>query len=75
MTNQYILTLLAAILWCTIWELIALWRAGRNNQKGWFIFMAFFNMMGLVPIGYLLWGQRDKNEIPKVKVPAKNKRK
>ena len=59
---KYIFILLAAVLWAGIWKIIALWHAGRNKQKGWFMCMAIFNTLGLLPIGYLLWGQKDKNE-------------
>ncbi len=58
----YIFILLAAIVWSLIWKGIALWHAGRNKQKAWFILLLIFNTLGLLPIGYLLWGQKDKNK-------------
>lgn len=61
-STKYIIIILAAVLWAGTWKMIALWHAGRNKQKVWFIFMAIFNTLGLLPIGYLLWGQKDKNK-------------
>ena len=60
--TSYIITFIVAILWSTIWKLIALWHAGRNRQKSWFIFIALFNTLGLLPILYLCFFQKDKNE-------------
>lgn len=34
---------------------LALWRAARNNQSGWFIIMLIFNTAGILPILYLLF--------------------
>ena len=59
---QYMITLLAVILWSTTWKLIALWYAGRNKQKSWFVCIAIFNTLGLLPIYYLFWGQKDRNK-------------
>ena len=59
---QYIFTLAAAMIWTSAWKFIALWHAGRNKQKAWFIWMCVINTMGLLPIAYLLWGQKDRNE-------------
>ena len=35
-------------------KIIALWKAGRNNQLGWFICIAIINTAGILPIVYLL---------------------
>lgn len=42
------------ILWDVVWKLIALWRAARNDNLGWFIFIAILNTAGILPIVYLL---------------------
>ena len=47
-------------LWELVWKLIALWKAGRNNQLGWFICIAIINTAGILPIIYLLM-QKNKN--------------
>ena len=39
----------------------ALWRAGRNNQKGWFIVLLVVNTLGLLEIIYLLTAGKKKS--------------
>ena len=47
----------------SVMKLIALWRAARNNHLVWFICLAIFNTVGILPIVYLVL---DKNKaIPK----------
>jgi len=50
--------LIPAIVLCTIWDavwkLIGMWRAGRNNDLAWFICIAIFNTLGILPIIYIL---------------------
>ncbi len=41
-------------LWDTVWKLIGMWRAGRNNELVWFICIAIFNTLGILPIIYIL---------------------
>ena len=47
-----ILVLLA--IWDGVWKLIALWKSARHNQLAWFICLAIFNTVGILPILYLL---------------------
>ena len=42
------------IIWETVWKLIALWKAGRNNHLVWFICIALINTIGILPIVYIL---------------------
>lgn len=37
---------------------IALWKAGRNNQKYWFIALFLLNTVGILPVVYLLFFQK-----------------
>lgn len=39
----------------------ALWRAGRNNQKGWFIVLLVVNTLGLLETIYLLTAGKKKS--------------
>ena len=48
----YIIILL--VVWELVWKFIALWKSARNNQLGWFICIAVINMVGILPIIYLL---------------------
>jgi len=66
------------MLWDLIWKGIALWRAGRNNQLGWFIALLVVNSVGILPIIYILFFQKKKEEIvviPKDKVEKKKAKK
>jgi hypothetical protein len=47
-----------ASIWDLIWKLLALWRAARNNQKGWFITIGILNTVGILPIIYLLLNKK-----------------
>jgi hypothetical protein len=55
-----LLVLLA--LWDGVWKAIGMWKSARNNQVGWFVCIAIFNTVGILPIVYLALCQRDKND-------------
>ena len=57
-----ILALAALIIWDTVWKLIAAWYAARNNQVGFFIALLIFNTLGIFPMIYLLFFQKNKNK-------------
>lgn len=38
----------------SVLKLIALWKSARNNHLVWFICLAIFNTMGILPIVYLI---------------------
>jgi Family of unknown function (DUF5652) len=42
------------VVWELAWKGVALWRAGQNNQKGWFVALLLINSAGILPIVYLL---------------------
>ncbi len=48
------------IIWELIWKGLGLWRAGRNNQLGWFLAILIINSVGILPIVYLLCFSNDK---------------
>jgi hypothetical protein len=52
--EPYELLIVVLILWELIWKMIALWKTGRRNQLVWFICIAVFNTVGILPIIYLL---------------------
>lgn len=60
-------------LWDTVWKLIGMWRAGRNNDLAWFICIAIFNTLGILPIIYILMDnnrrddKEESDELPKGK--------
>jgi hypothetical protein len=40
--------------WDSVWKLIAMWKAARNNHLAWFICIFIFNTIGILPIIYIL---------------------
>ena len=44
--------------WDGVWKLIALWKSARNAQMAWFVCLAIFNTVGILPILYLTCFQR-----------------
>jgi TRAP-type mannitol/chloroaromatic compound transport system permease small subunit len=48
-------------LWEIVWKIIAMWKSARNNDLVWFIFIAVFNTLGILPIIYILLHKK-KNE-------------
>lgn len=44
--------------WDAIWKGIALWKAGRNNQLGWYLCVLIFNTVGILPMVYLAFFQK-----------------
>jgi methionyl-tRNA synthetase len=56
--NAWILLLI--ILWTLPWKGVALWKAGRNGQKIWFIALLMFNTLALLPIVYLFYFSKKK---------------
>jgi hypothetical protein len=57
-----ILVLVMLAIWDGVWKVIGMWKSARNNQLAWFICLAVFNTVGILPIIYLLAGQRDRNQ-------------
>ncbi|PIP53870.1 MAG: hypothetical protein COX07_08410 [Bacteroidetes bacterium CG23_combo_of_CG06-09_8_20_14_all_32_9] len=41
-------------IWDIVWKLIAMWKAARVNHLAWFICIAIFNTIGILPIIYIL---------------------
>lgn len=48
------------IVWELTWKVIAMWKAARNNQLIWFVCIAFFNTIGILPIIYILLQRKNK---------------
>lgn len=55
--------MLLAILWILPWKGIALWKAAKNNQKGWFIALLVINTMAILEILYIFVFSKKKKEI------------
>ncbi|MEI7675386.1 MAG: DUF5652 family protein [Bacteroidales bacterium] len=46
--------ILFCAIWDSVWKFIGLWRAARNNDLLWFICIAVFNTLGILPIIYII---------------------
>ena len=49
-----IILIVILVLFDSVMKLIALWRAARNNHLIWFICLAIFNTIGILPMVYLV---------------------
>ena len=45
--------LCALVIWSLTWKLIALWKSARKGSIVWFIVLAIFNTVGVLPIIYI----------------------
>jgi methionyl-tRNA synthetase len=49
----------AGLIWSMVWKGIALWRAGRNGNLGWYIVLFVINTAGILEIIYIfVFGKR-----------------
>lgn len=48
------------LLWTILWKAMALWKAGRNNQLGWFIGLFFIQTLGVLDLVYIIFFQRKR---------------
>ena len=49
-----IILIVILALFDSVMKLIALWKSARNNHLVWFICLAIFNTVGILPIVYLI---------------------
>jgi hypothetical protein len=54
------LVILILAVWEGVWKAFALWRAARNNHLAWFICLAIFNTVGILPIVYIFGFSKKK---------------
>jgi uncharacterized protein DUF5652 len=45
--------LVVILVWTLIWKLMAMWKSAKNNHLVWFIVLALFNTVGILPILYI----------------------
>lgn len=62
LSTTWTIALLLAVVWELTWKGLGLWKAGRNNQPGWFIAILVLNTAGILPIIYLLLNRGDGHE-------------
>jgi hypothetical protein len=56
-----ITTIIILAIWDSVWKFIALRKAGRNNHLAWFICIAIFNTLGILPIIYILMYRKNNS--------------
>ena len=44
---------LLIIMWSLVWKLLALWKSARKGSVIWFVALAVFNTLGILPILYI----------------------
>ena len=50
-------------IWSYIWKGVALYRAGRVRDKGWFVALLLVNTLGLLEILYVfVWSKRQSRQ-------------
>ena len=41
------------VIWSIVWKVIALWKAARRDQLGWYIVLLIISTAGILPIIYI----------------------
>jgi hypothetical protein len=58
--------LILVFLWEAVWKLIALWKSARAGSIVWFIVLAIFNTVGILPILYIfVFSKMGKRKVKK----------
>lgn len=52
--------LIFAAVYELFWKGIGLWKAAKNDQKGWFLAMLVMNTVGILPLFYIFLFQKGK---------------
>jgi predicted permease len=60
----FVIVIILLAIWDGVWKLIALWKSARHDQLAWFICLAIFNTIGVLPILYLLFFQKTEAQNP-----------
>jgi len=60
--GKYFFLFVLLIIWSGIWKGIGLWRAGRNKNLVWFVFMFVLNTAGILPLIYVLFFSNKKKK-------------
>ena len=67
-----IVLLVVIFAWSMVWKLLALWKSARKGSVAWFIILAIFNTVGILPILYIFVFSKMKScELKPKKKPRK----
>jgi len=58
--EQLLFIIIPLLIWDLSWKGAALWRAARNGQIKWFVPILIFNTLGILPIVYIQFFQKNK---------------
>lgn len=58
--TSMLIWLIPLLIWELVWKGIALWKAAKNNQFNWFITLLILNTVGILPIIYIQFFQKNK---------------
>jgi hypothetical protein len=65
--QTYWLPIVIGSLWSVVWKGFALWRAAKNQDKGWFIALLVINTLGLLEIFYIfVFSKRDHSQSKRI---------
>jgi hypothetical protein len=53
----------AMVLWTLPWKGVALWRAAKNQQMGWFVALLVVNTLAILEITYIFYFSNPKKNI------------
>ena len=68
--------LFALVVWTLTWKLIALWKSARKGSIIWFVILALFNTVGVLPILYIfVFSHMKPASVVKDKPKKKSKKK
>ena len=59
-STEGVLTVLFISLWTLVWKGVALYHAGKNRQKVWFVVLLLLNDLGILSMVYLRWFRRQR---------------
>lgn len=60
----FISVIIILAVWDSVWKFIAMWKAARASHLAWFICIAIFNTIGILPIIYILTHREAKSQAP-----------
>jgi len=54
------------MVWSIIWKGLALWKAAKQDKKGWFVILLIVNTIGILEILYLYVFSKEKTHCQQV---------
>lgn len=64
MKGPLLVVIVLLAIWDGVWKVIAMWKSARNAQLAWYVCLAIFNTVGILPILYILVFQKTGTQTP-----------